>query len=498
VIADVVVGVAAALPAGIRWLRVAQREHYLPGSVSRFGIRWWRVVPNPYLLAAVVASVVSVGFWWPMGPIGSLIAGAGPVGLALKGRTSPLAWTARLRRVTLVSGLMIGAAIVLAGVLVPLLVPLIVVLVPLGVDASLALLSPFERKQGDQWVKKATAGLGRSGARVVAITGSYGKTSTKVITAHLLGGVASTTASPASFNNRMGLARAINEGLAPGTEIFVAEMGTYGQGEIADLCSWVRPEVGVITAIGPVHLERMGSEEMIAQAKREILENARVGVLAVDHPLLARIADEEESRIRVVRCSTTSDDADVRVDPATGEVVVRGQAIGGFDSSALHASNVACAIGVVLALGFEPADVVDRLGTVPAAPNRQGISVSTSGFTIVDNTFNSNPAGARAALDRLAATGARRRVLVTPGMVELGPIQDRQNRELARHAAGMVTDIVVVGRTNRRPLVAGATEGGLASVIVKPTREEAVAWVRENLDQGDAVLYENDLPDHFP
>jgi UDP-N-acetylmuramoyl-tripeptide--D-alanyl-D-alanine ligase len=492
-------GIAGSGLAAIRWLRVAQREHYLAGSVTRFAVRWWvGVMPNPLaLVVGVVAAVI--GFqWWPAGVGAIALLAAAPIGLGLKGRSSPLAWTARLERVAALAGVLTVATLVpsaLFGV-----APLVVLAVPVIIDLSLALLSPLERKMGDQWVEKAARGLERSGARVVAITGSYGKTSTKVMAAHLLSGLASTVASPASFNNRMGLARSINEGLAPGTEIFVAEMGIYGPGEIADLCSWIPPEVGVMTAIGPVHLERMKTEEAIAEAKREILARVRVGVINIDHPLLARIADEESTRIEVIRCSSAGSvvTGDVHADPVSGRVTVGGTDIGSFDHTALHAGNVACAVGIVVALGLDPALVSERLATIPPAPNRQVASISASGFTIIDDTFNSNPSGARSALARLAATRAVRRVLVTPGMVELGPIQERENRALAREAGSIVTDLVVVGRTNRAALLAGAEEAGLTSVIVVGTREEAVEWVRQNLAAGDAVLYENDLPDHFP
>ncbi len=121
---------------------------------------------------------------------------------------------------------------------------------------------------------RAAARLRRVSPTVVAITGSFGKTSTKGYVAHLVAGTRSVVASPASFNNRAGLARAVNEHLADGTEVFVAEMGTYGRGEIAELCSWIRPDVAVITAIGPVHLERFGSEDRVLEAKAEILEDA--------------------------------------------------------------------------------------------------------------------------------------------------------------------------------------------------------------------------------
>ena len=491
--------VVAAAPGFLRWWRVAQREHYLAGSASRFAVRWWvRTAPNPAVLAVVVTCLGLSLVWPPAGWIAALAVGAGPIGLDVKGRTSDLAWTARMKKVATLSGAFFLIVAVGAAIDGATLAAVAVMLVPVWVDLALAALAPLERRSGNRWVQQAATALDRSGARVVAITGSYGKTSTKVIAAHLLGQVAPTVASPASFNNRMGLARAINEGLAPGTQVFVAEMGTYGPGEITELCSWIRPEVAVITAIGPVHLERMRTEERIADAKREILADADVGVINVDHPLLAAIAAQERTTMRIVTCSTTQADADVYVDSVSGDVQVDGRPLGRAELGSVHPGNVACAVGVVVGLGLDPADVAPRLTDLPVTPNRQATTRSRSGFTIIDDTFNSNPAGAKAALERLAGTGAQRKVMVTPGMVELGRLQGPENRSMAEHAAGIVSDLVVVGRTNRRALIAGARAGGLGSVIVKPTREDAVAWVRDQLGPDDAVLYENDLPDHYP
>jgi UDP-N-acetylmuramoyl-tripeptide--D-alanyl-D-alanine ligase len=121
-----------------------------------------------------------------------------------------------------------------------------------------------------------------------------------------------------------------------------------------------------------------------------------------------------------------------------------------------------------------------------------------SGFTIIDDTFNSNPEGARSALARLdrEANGGTTAV-ITPGMVELGKLQDEENQSFAAAASSQVDHLVIVGRTNRRALQIGSVKGR-ASVTVVDTRDEAVAWVKENLGPGDVVLYENDLPDHYP
>lgn len=492
---------AAAVPAGLRWLRVAQREHYIPGSTLRFAWRWWSVSAENRTLFGLAVVAAPASLVWPVVALLTVAAvAAGPVGLAVRGRTSPLAWTARLRRVAAVAALVVAAA---AAVSLLVSHPLPVVLgglaLPAAVDLALVLLGPLERRLSQPWVDRARRRLAEVGPRVVAITGSYGKTSTKGLVAHLLAGTARVVATPASFNNRLGLARSINEHLSSGTEVFVAELGTYGPGEIAEMCSWVTPEVGVITAIGPVHLERMKSEERIAAAKREILQQARVAVLNVDHPLLRRIADAEEAHRRVVRCSVTDPAADVLVDKA-GVVLVQGVEVARLDPDAtVHPSNLACALGAVLALGFEPSAVAPRLRDLPVPPHRQAVGRSERGFAIIDDTYNSNPAGAEAALELLASLAAPegKRVVVTPGMVELGERQAEENQAFAAAAARVATHLLVVGRTNRRALLAGARVGG-AVVIVVPSREAAVAWARESLGPGDAVLYENDLPDHYP
>ncbi|HVE46178.1 MAG TPA: Mur ligase family protein [Acidimicrobiales bacterium] len=547
--------------AGVRWLRVAQREHYLPGSVTRFAARWWRAGPNLLLGLAVVLGIVLAQQAPLTAVAGSAALAAGPFGLSLRGRTSALAWTRRLRTLT---GVWVALHLLLVGVGVlagvgPPVAALAATLTPLLIDAALAITAPLERRRVGPFVASAATRLAQVSPTVLAITGSYGKTTIKGYVAHLVAGSRSVVPTPASFNNRAGLARAVNEHLAPGTEVFVAEMGTYGKGEIADLCRWCPPEVAVISAIGPVHLERMGTEEAIVAAKAEILEGARVAILNVDHPLLARLAGQREAAgQRVVRCSaagaggatasaghaadentagiaTASDDdplnqtlpagratvsaghapdattpaggppaaagtpiAEVRV--ADGVVLVDRRRLGTVPKAAGAApTNVACAVAAALEVGVPEEAVAARLATLPTAPHRLSVSQGQTGATIIDDTYNANPAGAAvalAALDRHASS-EHRRVVVTPGMVELGPVQEAENRRLAAAAARAATHLVVVGHTNRAALVAGAA-GGRAELVLTETRDEAVAWVRQHVGQGDVVLYENDLPDHFP
>ncbi|HWD51707.1 MAG TPA: Mur ligase family protein, partial [Acidimicrobiales bacterium] len=484
----VAVGAFSCVPAGLRWLRVAQREHYLGGSSSRFAARWWTITPVNLALAATAVAAGVISVWWPLaGVLTGLVVAAGPVGLSLKGRTAPLAWTRRLRTlagvwaaleiVVVVIGVVTGLASVLAVVAA--------LAVPLLMDAACVITAPVERRLSEHFVADARRRLERVAPTVVGITGSYGKTSTKNHLSHLVEATSSVVATPASFNNRAGLARAINEHLTDGTEVFIAEMGTYGLGEIADLCRWCPPQVAVITAIGPVHLERFGSEDRIVEAKAEIAVPARDVVLQVDDPRLAALADRLAADGKhVVRCSASDPSAGVSVigDSASagttvsvaieGETVATGVAL----PTGVQPGNLACAIGAARSLGIETSSMVASLADLPAVGHRLQAIRSPSGFTILDDTYNSNPAGARAALAALGglrepsgsatpgegATGTR--AVVTPGMVELGARQRAENFSFGAEIAGVADNLVVVGRTNRRALCAGvASDGGGAA-----------------------------------
>ncbi len=571
-IAVVASAVAGSALAGLRWLRVAQREHYLAGSVTRFALRWWwGAVSFNRLLAimAVLGFLVTLSFA-PAGFAPAAVVAIGPVGLSVRGRTAKLVWTRRLRTLAAVWAAL-QAVVVVAGVaggVGPVVAVVGALLVPALVDAACALTAPFERRLADRFVAAATTKLRRLAPTVVGITGSYGKTSTKGYVGYLLASTRTVLVSPASYNNRAGLARTVNEHLAPGTEILVAEMGTYGPGEIADLCSWLTPRVGVITAIGPVHLERFGSEERIVEAKAEILHRAETAVLNVDDARLRAVADRAAAAgKRVWRCSAVDHDADVCavVDGPALEVHRKSTLMARVDVADVRPTNVACAVAVALELGVAEAEVARLLPGLPVTPNRLNVAVAPTGITVVDDTYNSNPAGCRAALDVMGRHGrdGHRRVVVTPGMVELGDRQHPENVAFAAAARALATDLVIVGFTNRKALLEGAGEhnvrisgwragaggytiapddddeddeqdgetgpaaGGApgpkpegakaegaktdgdttdaagvpaahaAQVVLVGSRDEAVSWVKAHLGEGDVVLYENDLPDHF-
>lgn len=499
----------------VRWLRVLQREHYVAASLPRFLGRWTspqvgsassperRNLRRPLTLSHVLFFGLIAGLLLASPAVlvvDSVLYGwLCPTGLSLRGRTSALRWTRRSTTIAVVASVM-AIVIGLLGAFTPqpwLGAVIVVWAVPVLLDLAARLLTPYEDRRARAFVDRARERLARVAPTVVGITGSYGKTSTKNHLAQLLDG--SVVATPRSFNNRAGLSRAINENLGDGTSVFIAEMGTFGPGEIRAMCEWCPPTIAVVSAIGPVHLERMGSLDVIDAAKFEITERATVVVLNVDDDRLRRWVDRlEASGKRVVRAGSTCADARVRVRrdrdewciELDGVEVLRQPAIVG-----VQPSNLALAIATAIELGADPRDVLGRVSGVTPVANRANVVVAPSGVRVIDDTFNANPASAASALEVLIGLDVTgRRVLVTPGMVELGRDQYGQNLALARRAGAQGIELVVVGRTNALALATGYER--------RPRRfdhrEQAVAWVRESLVEGDAVLYLNDLPDNYP
>ncbi|MEA2446752.1 MAG: UDP-N-acetylmuramoyl-tripeptide--D-alanyl-D-alanine ligase [Actinomycetota bacterium] len=383
---------------------------------------------------------------------------------------------------------------------------------PLLLVLSDLLLVPVQAAINAYYRSKALARLRAVNPVVIGVTGSFGKTSTKVAIAGLLGGPDEAYATPGSYNTPMGVCRAINEGLEDKHRFFVVEMGAYKVGEIAELCRFVHPTIGVLTAIGPAHLERFGSMDAIKRGKYEIVESLPadgVAVMNVDDPEVRTLADSTES-VAVVRYGTEvsgSPDITATILSVTGEgtsftlVDNRSGASIAARTGLLgqHAmGHILAAVAVATSAGKSLEDVVPRIATLQPAEHRLQILKGTGGVTVIDDAFNSNPDGAAAALEVLAAMPGKRKVVVTPGIIELGPLQEEANENFGAGAARVADMLVVVARVNRDAIVAGAGRaGGKAEVIVVDSLDEATEKLSTFLTAGDVVLFENDLPDQY-
>jgi UDP-N-acetylmuramoyl-tripeptide--D-alanyl-D-alanine ligase len=329
--------------------------------------------------------------------------------------------------------------------------------------------------------------LGRGGTRVVAITGSTGKTSTKDILAAILAASLRTVSSPENFNTEIGLPLAVLA--APSdTEALVLEMAMRGAGQIAELTEIAEPDVGVIVNVGPVHLELLGTLEAVAAAKAELIAHLAPGrtvVIPVDEPLLAPHLRED------VKTVTFGDGGDFSLAGGAGgeEIVIRERSGAGEVAAitlrpsfrqAHNLRNLLAAVAAARSLGITPEGSVD----VSFSALRGERLELASGVVLINDCYNANPMSMRAAIDDLAETAPARRVAVLGDMLELGPGAPLLHREIGEHASARGVELLVtVGPLSAE--IAGAFAGEAHSVADAPA---AAALLRTLLGGGDTVL----------
>lgn len=348
--------------------------------------------------------------------------------------------------------------------------------------------------------------------RVVALTGSQGKTSTKDLLAAVLAESAPTVATFGSFNNELGLPLTVLRA-APETRFLVLEMGARGIGHIRDLCAVARPDVAVVLNVGKAHLGEFGTQRDIATAKGEIVEaldRDGVAVLNADDPLVAAMAARTVGRVLTVGRAAS---ADVRI----GEVVVDGGGRPGFalhhgqETAEVHlrlvgehqALNAAAAAAAALALGLRldaAAPALSRVATLSRW--RMEVADRDDGVTVVNDSYNANPDSMAAALGALVAlagdpsrTGGRRRTLAVLGeMRELGEDSRAEHEAVGDLAARLGVDWIVAVGEPAAGIVAGAAaqrrndDGHRGEIVSLEDTNTATAWLEQHLRPGDVVL----------
>ena len=319
------------------------------------------------------------------------------------------------------------------------------------------------------------------GAKVIGVTGSTGKTSTKDLLLGLLSASRRTVASQANFNTEIGLPLQILAAPA-GTEVLVLEMGMRGQGQIAELAAIAEPDVGVIVSIGPVHLELLGSIEAIAAAKAELIAGMAPGATAVVPAGEKLLEPHLRSDLRTVTFGERGDVRFVSESPSHVEIDAGGERIGlDVDFSAAHLrEDLLAAVAAARAIGVTAAGSL-RLDLSPGRGQRRALA---GGITLIDDAYNANPMSMRAALDVLASTpAAGRRVAVLGDMLELGAAADRYHRETGRYADGIADVLVTVG-----PLAAAMAEEFAGERHIAADAAAAAELLQELLRPGDIVL----------
>ncbi|MBZ0276509.1 MAG: UDP-N-acetylmuramoyl-tripeptide--D-alanyl-D-alanine ligase [Anaerolineae bacterium] len=408
-----------------------------------------------------------------------------------------------------------GAAVVMTGgMLLFLAAPLLLIL-------GNILMTPVEGLLRRRFIGQARAILERVSPTVIGITGSYGKTTTKKYLAEILNGRFKAYPTPKSYNTIMGVCLAINQDLADdySVDYFVAEMGAYVPGEIAGICDLTHPTVGIIVEVGPQHLERFGSLENTAQAKYELIKALPpdgVGIfnwdnpyvramyergypatrLAVSKQALSELPPGDSPRFVASEIEETLDGLHfVVTDRKTGEESVFTMGLLGQH----NITNVLLATAAAVHEGMSLKEIAFRVRGLQPPEHRLVRHTTPQGITIINDAYSANPVGAEQALRVLGMHTSGKRLLITPGMVELGPLMEAENRKLGQTAAAYATDVILVGAVQTAPIKAGLLDAGFPEdcLRVTDTLAEAMSWYQTNLGAGDTVLFLNDLPDTY-
>ena len=390
-----------------------------------------------------------------------------------------------------------------SSALLPLLSPLLLLL-------AMALTWPFEKAVQllYRWdARRILQAYRKTGLMVIGITGSYGKTTVKNLLDAMLSQIKPTLASPASFNTPLGLARCIREDLGQEHRFFIAEMGARHPQDIRVLCRMVSPQAGILTSIGPQHLETMGSVRQVAATKYDLIKalpQDGYAVFAEDGKLVREAYDK--TGINKALAGSPEGEVwaeDVQLSEEGSRFTLcfmdgSRQAVETNLPGEHNITNVLLAAAMARHLGVSLPQMAQALLEVPPIPSRLQMYMHHKGYKVINNGFNSNPDSSRKALQVLSGH-AGRLIVVTPGFIELGRQEVRSNRRLGNDIAAVAQMAILIGERRTRPIRTGLLESGMLEDNIKvfPSLMQANLFIEEACGPGDVLLYENDLPDHY-
>lgn len=367
---------------------------------------------------------------------------------------------------------------------------------------------PFEEIIKRYYLKRAKNKLDKSKVLKIGITGSYGKTSIKEILKTILSQKYRVLATPASYNTPLGIA-ITSKNLDSTHDIFIAEMGARSKGDIKELAALVKPSYGVLTGINNQHLETFDSPETIKDTKFELFENLAEngkGFFSNDsegaRELYERFGGEKF-------CAGLSGENNLvtATDISTGQhgmsftLVIRGEKPVKCNTVLLgrhSVSNICLAAAVAYKIGLTPQEIAQGINRIQSIGHRLELMPNNKNIVIIDDSYNSNEDGIKAAMEVLD-TFSGRKIVLTPGLVELGKIENVANLAFGNLLAKNADIVIIIGKHNAEMLINGLTAGGMdkSNIFFAKTLNKGNAMLNEMLREGDVVLFENDLPDNY-
>ncbi|MBP3431525.1 MAG: UDP-N-acetylmuramoyl-tripeptide--D-alanyl-D-alanine ligase [Clostridia bacterium] len=424
--------------------------------------------------------------------------------LAFGGKT-PLVFTNRIKRLVFCDFLLKFSIFLLFFVLISnfwlkfSIVFAFLILSPIFVIFSFLVALPIENQIKRNFIKRAKSKLAKMPCKTIAITGSFGKTSTKNILYQILSEEFDVCATPKSFNTPMGVCRAILENLKDTDDFFIVEFGARQKGDVAELSKLVGVDFGIITPIGNCHLETFGSLQNVADTKYELCEGAKNLVvfngkseasksLFEKFPKQKYLVATENSFAYAKNVEVTATGSEFSLVLDDKEFDCKTKLLG---KSSID--NIVVASAMAYLLGESAYSIKMGIANLKPTPHRLQI-IRGALVDVIDDSYNSNLDGFKEALSVLSKFEGRK-IVVSPGLVELGAAQYETNKLIGQEIAKIADVFVVMNATNREALSEGASS--MNNLYFASTREEQTALLKKIVTKGDVVLFENDLPDNF-
>ena len=342
--------------------------------------------------------------------------------------------------------------------------------------------------------------LQRRGLKVISISGSYAKTSTKLILNHQLEGAVHVLITPESVNTPLGIARVILRHLSRKHQVFIAELGAYYPGDIAQLKRFVRPHFCIVTPIGPEHLERFGSLEKVIQSELEIIQQNSSSICAFSRNFqwfpstIQAVSYGEGGTYSVLKASTTRSGTEALVKVGEQQLQLYLPLFGKH-----NVENCLPGFWIASQLNIPMEIIKKRTAGIPPVPHRMEPTLTQSHVLILDNGYNTSPETAPRVLDTLAEIPGTNKIVITPGFVEMGEKQFEYNKTLAKQIAKVATSVGIIGTTNKDALTIGLQEAlfPLEKVVYAQNEQEATNLLHSQLTPQSIVLYEGGTPEIY-
>ncbi len=369
---------------------------------------------------------------------------------------------------------------------------------------------PIEKVVGLHFENKAKDKLARmTNMDVIGITGSYGKTSTKNVLYDILNIKYNVYKTPANYNTPFGLMITINNFLDIYNDYFIAEMGACKRGDIKELCNLVHPKYGVLTRVGLAHLETFGSEENIQKTKFELIESLPsdgIGILNGDDEKQLNYKIENDCQIKWIgidnhKVDCYAYDLELSHKGTKFKVKFKGDKEEySFETKLLGRNNIYNILaGITLGkeLGISIKDLQKSVKRVMPVEHRLSMTKYYD-INIIDDAYNSNPMGCKMALEVLKMMPGKR-IVVTPGMIEVGIREDEVNKEFGHEMAKSADEVILIGEEKTKPIYEGLTEKKFPKEKIHVLNDvmDAFPLMLELKEKDTYVLLENDLPDSF-